>query len=247
MKKYAILSLMAVLALGACDDDDDPTGTPQTAQVRVVNATSMPTGTANTFATITAFRGEGTGTSIGTAVAAGSGSSCSQTVTVPAGTHRINFRTTGSTTENAVINSYNFQAGKRYTILFYGTNTSPRSVVIEDEQTQGTATTGNRRIRFINATTSTTGADIYARNTATGAPTAGSATFTNVSSGNAGGTGAGMYVNIPTANNIYQIYNTGTTTTPRASYTLDAASFPASGNTTIVFTDNGAYQINACS
>ena len=247
MKKYAILSLMAVLALGACDDDDDPSGPAQTAQVRIVNATSMPTGTANTFATIEAFRGTGTGTRIGTAVAAGAGSACTQTITVPAGTHRINFRTPASQTENAVINSFNFEAGKRYTILFYGTNTSPRSVIIEDETTQGTTTAGNRRIRFINATTNATAADIYARTTSTGAPTAGSATFTNVASGNVGGTGAGRYVLIPTANNIFQIYNTGTTTTARASYTLSTTDFPASGNTTIVFTDNGAYQINACS
>jgi len=248
MKKYAFLSLMAVLALGACDDDD-PTGNQGTAQVRVVNATSMPTGTGNNFASINAFRGTGNGTQIGTAVAAGSGSACTTTaLTVPAGNQRISFRTQGSTTENAVINSYNFVAGERYTIIFYGTNTSPRSMVIQDERTQTAATGTNRRVRIINATTNATNFDVYARTTETGFPAAGSAIATNIATGTTAQTGANMYFTVPTANNIYQIYNAGATTgAARTSFTLLPASVPTSGNVTIVFTDNGAYAIPNCS
>src|SRR5687768_7740491 len=101
MKKYAILSLMAVLALGACDDDDDPTGNTGTAQVRVVNAA-----TGTTYPTITAFNGN---TAIGAGVAQGQGASCASTFTVPAGNRTINFRTTGSTANVAPV-AYNFQA-----------------------------------------------------------------------------------------------------------------------------------------
>ena len=247
MKKFAILSLMAVLALGACDDDDDPTGNDNEAIVRVVNATTVATGGNNTYAAIDAFRGTGTGTQLGGTVQAGAQTVCSQTIEVPAGSQQLNFRTPGSTTNVAgAARTFNFTAGRRYTIIFYGTPTNPQSMVVED--LEGTATSGNRRVRFINATTNATAADIYARSTtATTFPTGTTATFTNVATGTAAGTGAAMYANIPTANTTFQIFNTGATTgTARASYTLNSSTIPASG-TTIVFTDQGAYQINNCS
>src|SRR5688572_10243750 len=185
MKKYAMLSLMAVLALGACDDDDDPSGPAQTASVRVINAT---TGTQT--GGIDVFRGT---TSLSTGVAQGQGSACSQNLTVPAGSQTINVRLPGSATTVETI-THNFVAGQRYTILIYGTNADMRSVVITDEATQGTGTAENRRIRFINAST-TGNADVYAVATATtaatGTPTVGALT--------AGAT-TSTYTNVPNTN-----------------------------------------------
>ncbi len=110
-----------------------------------------------------------------------------------------------------------------------------------------TVPAGNRRIRVINASTNATNADIYLRpSTETTAPT-GAATVSNVATGTAGTAGGSMYINVPTANNAVRIYNTGTTATPRYdAYSISTTNFPASGNTTLIFTDTGVYQINNC-
>ena len=241
MKKYAFLSLLAVLALGACDDDDDPTGNNQTAQVRVVNATSATTGT-NNFGTVSLFRGSGTGTQVAGGIAAGSSSgtvnatACSPTLTVPAGSQTLNFRATASTT-NAASVTHTFVAGKRYLVILTGNNnTGLNAHVVEDIQEN--ATTGNRRLRFFNA--SSTAGDIYATATTTGTPT-GSPT-----AGGLAARAASSYVPVPTANTGLRIYNTGTTTTARQSLTLNTTNFPASGNAWVFFTEAGAFQVNAC-
>jgi hypothetical protein len=243
MKKFAILSLMAVLALGACDDDDDPTGNTGTAQVRVVNAT-----TGTTYASANVFRSNNGTNQIVAGVGQGAASACGTTYTVPAGTQTLSFRAAAGTT-NATTTTFNFQANQRYTIVLYGTNTDPHIAVLQDEATQTNATAGNRRFRFVNASTNTTtAADIFARANTTGNPTAGTATVAAVASGQAGSSGGSTYVNVPTANTFFQIYNTGNVTTPRyAAYSLVTTNFPTSGNATLFFTDVGAFQINNCS
>jgi hypothetical protein len=229
---------MAVLALGACDDNN-PTGTTGTAQVRIVNAT-----TGTNFASINAFRDN---TQIVASIPAGSASVCATTYTVPAGSQTINFRTTAGGTTNQEQITFNFQANHKYTVIVYGTNADIRAMVVEDEATQTNATANNRRFRFINASVSNTAGDVFARTTSTGAPT-GAATASNVASGTAGASGGSMYFNVATANNILQFFNTGTTANPRATYTVNTTGFPVSGNTTIIFTDTGTtYQINNCS
>jgi hypothetical protein len=238
MKKYAILSLMAVLALGACDDDD-PASPSGTAQVRIVNAT-----TGTNFASINAFRGDA---QIVSGIAASSATVCATTYTVPAGSQTINFRTTAGGATNQEQITFNFQANHKYTVIVYGTNADIRAMVVEDEATQTNATAGNRRFRFINASTSNTAGDVFARTTSTGNPTAGSVTASNIAAGFAAASGGNIYFSVPTANNIFQFYNTGTVTNPRTTYTLNATGFPASGNSTILFTDTGAFQINNCS
>src|SRR5687767_1420985 len=237
MKKFAMLSLAAVLALGACDDD--PTGNDDEAQVRIVNAT-----TGTNFVSVNAFRGT---TELVTGVAAGGASSCGTTYTVPAGNQTINFRTIAGGTTNHESITFNFQADQKYTVILYGTNADLRAMVVQDEAVQQNATAGNRRLRFINASTSNTAADIFARTTSTGNPTAGTASATNVAAGAAATANNSIYFSIPTTNNIFQLYNTGTVANPRATYTLSTTGFPGSGNSTIVFTDTGAFQINNCS
>ena len=240
MKKFAILSLMAVLALSACDNDDDPTGNQETAQVRIVNAT-----TGTNFAAINALEGSD---EIVAGVAQGTGSNCSNTYEVTAGNRTINFRTVAGGTTNQETITYNFLADHKYTIILYGTNADVRAMVIEDEATQTNATAGNRRFRFINASTNNTAVDVFARPNTTGAPT-GAATSSNIASGTAAGgaTVANNYFNIPTANTFFQFYNTGATTTLRQTATLSTTNFPNSGNATILLTDTGTFQINNCS
>ena len=239
MKKFAMLSLMAVLALGACDDDDDPTGNQGTAQVRIVNAS-----TGSNFVSVNALRGN---TSIVAGIQAGTATSCATTYTVPAGSQTINFRTTAGGTTNQEQVTFNFQANHRYTIILYGTNADLRATVVEDEVTPTNATAGNRRLRFINASTSNTAGDVFARTTSTGNPTAGSAIASNVAAGGTAAASGNVYFTVPNANNIFQFYNTGTVTNPRATYTLSTTGFPTSGNSTILFTDTGTtYQINSC-
>ena len=240
MKKYAIMSLMAVLALGACDDDDDPVGNQETAQVRVVNAT-----TGSNFTSINVFRGN---TQLIAGVAAASATACTANLTVPAGNQTINIRTTAGGTTNQEQVTHNFQANRRYAIIVFGTNTDIRAAVVEEEVTPTAATSGNRRFRFINASTNNTAVDVFARPNTTGAPT-GAATASNFAAGTAAGgtTLANTFFNVATANTFFQFFNTGTTTNARATHTLTTTGFPTSGNATILLTDTGTIQVNACS
>ena len=237
MKKYAILSLMAVLALGACDDDDDPTGNNQTAQVRIVNATSATTGT-NTFTSVNVFRGNDQlvgGVPAGVSTSTVNASACSPTLTVPTGSQTLNFRASGQTT-NAASVTHTFVANRRYVVVLTGNNNTGLNAKVFEETT-GTAASGNRRIRFFNA--SSTAGDIFASPTTTGAPT-GSATVAGLATRT-----ESNFIDVPNANVGFRIFNTGTTTTARQSLTLNTTNFPASG-AMVFFTDAGAFQVNAC-
>jgi hypothetical protein len=239
MKKYAILSLMAVLALGACDDDDDPTGNPQTAQVRIVNATTATTGT-NTYTTASLFR---VNDQIGSAVPAGvntstlNASACSPTLTVPAGSQTLHFRATASGTQVASV-THNFVAGRKYLVVLMGNNNAGlQTKVFEETQTNAPANT--RRVRFINAS-SGAAVDVFATATAATAP--GTATTTNIASA-----AISNYFDVANTNNAFRFYTTGGTTTNRTNLTLNTTGFPASNNATIIMTENSAFQVNACS
>src|SRR5687768_3244898 len=158
MKKYAFLSLLAVLALGACDDDDDPTGNDNVAFVRVVNATTTTTGTANTYTAVNLYRGN---TEVIAGVAAGTATTCTQFEEIPAGNQTLHFRTTASAAQVGSV-QHNFVAGKRYTIVLMGHNntTGLQAKVFEDENLT-VPPTGQRRIRFINASTAAGNGDIF--------------------------------------------------------------------------------------
>lgn len=236
MKQYAFLSLLAVLALGACDDDD-PTGTNE-ALVRVVNATTAPTGTANQYATVSLYRGNEVEV---TAVAAGSASACTAIEDIPAGTQTLHFRTSATGTQVGQV-QHNFVAGKRYTVVLMGHNNAGLVGKVFEDENLTAAPAGQRRFRFINASTAAGNGDVYAVATATTAPT-GAATAPGLASGV-----ASAYVNTANTNAAFRFYNAGSTTTERFTYTLDTdPALPASNNATILFTTSGAIQVNACS
>lgn len=240
MKKYAILSLMAVLALGACDDDDDPTGNNQTAQVRIVNATTATTG-ANNFTSVSLYR---VNDQIGSAVTAGvntstvNASACSSTLTVPAGSQTLHFRATGSATQVASV-THNFVAGRKYLVVLTGNNNAGLQTRVYEE-TQTNAGANTRRVRFINAS-SGAAVDVFATVDAATAPGA-TATASNIAAG-----GISNYFDVANTNNAFRFYTTGGTTTNRANLTLNTTGFPASNNATIIMTENSAFQVNACS
>jgi hypothetical protein len=221
---------MAVLALGACDDDDDPSGPQGSAQVRIVNAT-----TSASTASLNVFRGN---TSLTANVPAGNASACSANLTVPAGNQTLNVRRPAQTTNDEVI-THNFLDDQRYTIVIYGTQADMRHIVIQDEATQGTGAATARRLRFVNASTNATAGDVFARSTTTGNPT-GAATVSNVASGATGTASGSAYIEVPNANTFFQLFNTGTGTTGgtvRSTVDLSNLTLPTSRNATVVFTD----------
>ena len=242
MKKYAILSLMAVLALGACDDDDDDgdvLGPTNSAEIRIVNASAgVPS--------VSLRRGN---SEILGGIAFQTASSCTNLKRVPSGSQTLEFRATAnpSTTKSV---TFNFVAGQRYTVVLYGPANNLQAVVLDDEPTAGTATANNNRLRFINA--QTTAGDIFAT-TATGTIT-GTPTVNNLGAGSST-TGATMYQNIANTNVRFRLFNDNVTTgNPRGDYTINTTTnFPASRNATIVFTDAATgqtvtgFQINNCS
>ena len=238
MKKYAMLSLFAVLALGACSDDNNNTlGPTNSAEIRVVNAsTGLPS--------VGLFRN---GNELVGGVGFQTASACTNLKRVPSGQQTLEFRsTTNPSTVKTV--SANFAAGQRYTVVLYGPTNALQAVVVPDEQTPVNATANNNRLRFINATA--TAGDIFAT-TGTGNAT-GTPTIAGLGAG-AGTSGATMYQNLANTLVRFRLYNTGTTSSPRGDYTINTTtSFPTSRNATIVFTDAAtgqtatAFQINNC-
>ena len=237
MKKYAMLSLMAVLALGACDDDDDSLGPNNSAEIRVVNAsTGIPT--------VGLFRG---GNQLVGGVAFQSASSCANLQRVPSGQQTLEFRSTASPTTTKSVTA-TFVAGERYTIVLYGPTNALEAVVLQDEKSPVAASQNNNRLRFINATA--TPGDVYW--TAAGGTIGGTANVNDLAAG-ASTTGATLYQNVSDANVRFRLTG-ATNTTVRGDYTINTTtSFPASRNATIVFTDAATggnttgFQINNCS
>jgi hypothetical protein len=236
MKKVAVFSIMAVLALGACSDE--PTGTENLATIRVVNATS-----GTNFASVIALDGDEV---IASGVTAGNATVCTTNFTIRPGSKTINFRTTASGTTNLESVTHDFQANRKYLVILYGTNADVRAMVLDEETTPEPATTGNRRLRIINASVNATAADVYARTTATGAPAAGSAIATNVGPGTAASGTGGVFFTVPETNNIIQFFPTGTTATARAAHTVSTANFPPNRNATIFLRETNTFQMNGC-
>lgn len=238
MTKYTMLSLVAVLALGACDDDDNSLGPSNSAEIRVVNASAgLPS--------VGLFRN---GNQILGGVAFQVAASCSNLKRVPTGSQTLEFRSTPSPTTTKLVTA-TFAAGQRYTVVLYGPSNNLQAVVLADEQTPTNATAGNNRLRLINATM--TAGDIFA--TTDAGAVAGTPTVADLGAG-ASTTGTTMYQNIVIANTRFRLFNTGTTTTARGDYTINTTTnFPGSRNATIVFTDAATgqtvtgFQINNCS
>jgi hypothetical protein len=210
-----VLALGAAIATVGCDDDDDFVSPTQTAQVRVVNLNPNAS-SVGLFAD---------GAAVGSSVAFGSaGTSC---ISVPIG-RALTFRTAGQTTNLANIQSTGLTANQPYTIVLYGSGTTPQTAVLSDNGITAPAA-GNAAIRFFNA--SGAAGDIYVT-----APNATLPTTPNV--GNLlGGQASTTFGTYRSENTQVRIYPTGTTTTPAFSASIVSASLAGNRTGTVFLTN----------
>jgi uncharacterized protein DUF4397 len=196
-------AVLVLLSLGACGGGDT-TGPSSQANVRIVNVSST---TANLNATSGA-QSLASGVNFQNAPAA-----CAQ---VNAGSQTITFTSGASSTSVGSIN-YNFQGGRNYTVVFYGTN----NAVIYPE-TFTAPNSGNMALRFINATA--TAGDVFL--TTPAGSVSGSPTISNLAAGQVSGFNSstapgGTFGSYPSTNTRVQLFNVGVTTgSPRSDFTI---------------------------
>jgi hypothetical protein len=219
---------VSTLAVAACSDKD--VTLPQSAAtVRFVNASST-NATAN---------GTVGGTAVAPNVAFQTGSATC--IDIPDGTQTVGFTSsTGAAIGSGASN--NFIAGQSYTVVLLSNGTT---AVYQDQF--NTPTAGNNGIRFVNATA--TAGDIFGT-TATGT-VAGTPTIANLGAFSATATsGTAAFGSFANTNVRWRLFNTGTTTTPRADFTL--AALPANNTTTVFFTPTASggtatgFMVNPC-
>lgn len=218
MKLHIGAALLATsVLLVACDDDDDTTGTNnnnQTAQVRVVNASSASGGT-------DVYIGNATAAATSNVAAGTMGGSC---FAVPAGNQTLNFRANGGGTTNlATTSAFNFQAGQQYTVVLTGNGTTAgsRSATVLSDNGVTSATTGNNGLRFFNATGSAM--DVYVTAPGGALGTASTSGLGN-NTASSGGTLGGGFSSFATGNTQIRTFTAGsaTTGTPAVNFTLPA-------------------------
>jgi len=198
MKLSSLMSVLALVALAACDDD--PLGARPTARVRIVNA-------ANTHASVGAFLGAA---QLGTDVAFQAASACA-TITLPTGQHVISFRNTGSPTQVASV-QHTFVENRDYLIVLM--SNPSRAAVFEEQEFPAPAATFNA-IRLVNATA--TAGDVYVT-TAAGAPT------TAIALASGASTTGTVYRDFGPTVTLVRLFDAGATTfaSPRATHTIAA-------------------------
>lgn len=202
------VALTALALAAACSSNDKGTNpTTQTAHVRVVNLLSSAAN-AGLFAN---------GAQVGSNVAFGSaGSTC---VDVPVG-RALSFRSSGSSTDLTTAASTALTANQNYTVVLYGTSTSPHMAVLSDAGITAPSA-GNNAIRVFNATA--TAGDVWI--TAPSAAMTGSPSVGNVTPGGTLTT----FQSYPIANTQIRLFNTGTTSgTPRVNTSFTSSNLSAS-------------------
>ena len=139
------LTLLATLAVAACNDDDDVTAPATTAELRVVHASpdapNVDVLVDNTAAlTNVAYK------------------AASTYLQVPSGSRNLKVRATGTTTvvidQTATLND-----GSAYTVIATGRVASIAPLVLTDDQTSPAA--GNVRLRLVHASPAAGNVDIY--------------------------------------------------------------------------------------
>jgi hypothetical protein len=164
----ALLALSATVALGACNDDDNPTAPSQTATVQFLNASSQNLD----------FLLNGTPVNNGMNVGFGAGASCMTNVNV--NSPGLTLRNSGSTT---LISGFTptFAANGRYTVLVTGTPGNLQFTTLTNIfQSLGASQAG---LRIANASGLGGGFDFFV--TAPGATLPTTANATNITTGNA--------------------------------------------------------------
>jgi hypothetical protein len=201
----ALLALTAAVAVAACNNDKT-TGPRQTARVQFINASTQ---------NLDVLR-NGTAVSNGTNLGFGVSSSC---FTVSPSTPGLTLRQSGTST---TIPGFvpNFTAGQRYTVLVTGAPGNLRFTTLPT--TFPTLTGSQGALRIFNATSGTTGFDVYA--TAPGVtalPTA--ATMSNILAGN-----ASAFIPLTSGQTLLRFTNAGSRDVV---FTADAFNLGAGTNT----------------
>jgi uncharacterized protein DUF4397 len=156
-KPTLALTLLATLAVSACDDDSDVTAPATTAQLRVVHASpdapNVDVLVDNTAAlTNVAYK------------------AASTYLQVPSGSRNLKVRATGTATV-VIDQTATLDQGSAYTVIATGRVASIAPLVLTDDQTN--PATGNVRVRLVHASPTAGNVDIYVT-----APTADIATAT---------------------------------------------------------------------
>ncbi len=220
MKNFAWLPLAAILALGACDDDDNPVGHQLYAHTRIVNATPVAA-----HANARMFADD---ERIGTIFSFGTASACN-TLTVPEGTRNINFRTADSTLIAEM--EYEFVSGTDYVIALLPDPAAAGAsrVAVFEEPYPETVTTGMNAVRVINATTAT-GEVVFT--TSAGTVTTTTPDRTSLAAG-ASTTGT-IFPEFASNQTRVRMYAPGTATNPVGDFSITAIGTPRTA--TVFFT-----------
>ena len=222
-RSLALMALLPLFVLAACDDDDDDiTGVQNTATVRFINATNNA---------IDARLGGTVGTGNGN-LAFGTSSSCMTVNTT--GTNGLSF-TQGGTTTAIPGFTQNFTNGGNYTVIAYPSSTGTQFITVNNAGF--TPNAGQAGLRIFNAASTAGNLVVQANGTAVSGATA-------VSYGN-----AGSFLNIPAGSQSIT-FNTGTGTTTVANagnvsftagqtYTMVVAPAAPNANTLRTFVTQG--------
>jgi hypothetical protein len=222
----AALLLSSLVFTAACDDDDDDNGTgpqPQFATVRIVNAASGVTGN------VEARLGGNTITGANNLAFGQASATCVQ---VPAGSPQtLSFRAAGGTTDLATT-SVTLQPNAKATLVLFGAGTAAgaaRTAVLFNDPASITVPAGQRTIRFINATADP--GDLFFTD-----PNASLTGVTPTAAGLAANAATTTFGNFAGTNTQARLFATGTTTNPRATFTLPAAFGTGSARTLLLTT-----------
>ena len=144
-KPTLALTLLATLAVSACDDDSDVTAPATIAQLRVVHASpdapNVDVLVDNTAAlTNVAYK------------------AASTYLQVPSGSRNLKVRATGTTTV-VIDQTATLDQGSAYTVIATGRVASIAPLVLTDDQTNPAA--GNVRVRLVHASPTAGNVDIY--------------------------------------------------------------------------------------
>jgi hypothetical protein len=221
--RFAVLTLLVFST--ACDDDDPTEPEQQTAQLRIVNAAEIAdvqvrrVGTTAPLAQDLDFRGVT--------------QSC---VEVPVGEHALVFSEAGV---ELATTAATFEADRRYTAFLVASGAQRRAFIVPDNET---AAAGSNALRLVNATSAA--GDVYVTPPGT-APTAAFLAAGNASPLATTNLAPG-YVNRSTDHTQVRLFNTGTTTNPRADLALTG--LPTSRLASVVFTNGtpAAFLVTPC-
>jgi hypothetical protein len=146
MRKLFSAALLGLVAIAACDDDDDGVGPAQEGRLRVVHAVSNVTAT-DVYVDGTQIKADLAYKSVDPYRAN------------DAGTRTVKVRKADAATDLVSINQ-TIQPNRDHTLIAYGTETQPKSISLTDDNTAPAA--GKAKLRVVHAAAVQGNVDVYA-------------------------------------------------------------------------------------